>query len=125
MPRSQSQLGLFAALGPTSSSQLLRGTSSWTGDGWVGSFYPAGSQAADFLPYYAQRFPTVEIDTTFYRIPMAKTFEQWSDRTPKGFISSTSAELAFVRLASPSGVLASPNRPSRIHLHSTGWKIRQ
>jgi hypothetical protein len=65
---------------------LLLGTSSWTGDGWVGSFYPAGSQAADFLPYYAQRFPTVEIDTTFYRIPMAKTVEQWRDRTPKGFI---------------------------------------
>src|SRR5208283_2908301 len=37
MPRSQSQLGLFAALGPTSSNQLLLGTSSWTGDGWVGS----------------------------------------------------------------------------------------
>jgi len=86
MPRSQSQLGLFAALGPTSSNQLLLGTSSWTGDGWVGSFYPAGTQAADFLPYYAQRFPTVEIDTTFYRIPMAKTVEQWRDRTPKGFI---------------------------------------
>lgn len=61
------------------------GTSSWTGDGWVGSFYPANSKPQDFLSLYAQTFDTVEIDSTFYRIPSAKTVQQWNERTPKRF----------------------------------------
>lgn len=69
----------------TKESQFFLGTSSWTGGGWVGSFYPAGSKPTDFLPYYAEHF-TVEIDSTFYRIPAPKTVEQWRERTPKGFI---------------------------------------
>lgn len=65
--------------------QLFLGTFSWTGDCWVSSFYPAGTRPADFLSYYATRFNTVEIDSTFYRIPAARTIEQWRERTPKGF----------------------------------------
>ena len=52
----------------------------------MGSFYPAGSKPQDFLPLYAERFDTVEIDSTFYRIPAARTVEQWRERTPEGFI---------------------------------------
>src|SRR5437867_1631867 len=66
--------------------ELHLGTSSWTADGWVGSFYPTDSKPADFLEYYADQFNSVEIDSTFYRIPAAKTVEQWRDRTPTGFI---------------------------------------
>ena len=66
--------------------QLFLGTSSWTGDGWVGSFYPSGSKPADFLQHYAEYFNTVEIDSTFYRTPTASTVEQWRERTPKGFV---------------------------------------
>ena len=51
----------------------------------MGSFYPAGSKPQDFLPLYAKRFDTVEIDSTFYRIPAARTVEQWRERTPEGF----------------------------------------
>ena len=69
-----------------SSAQIRLGTSSWTGDGWVGSFYPAASKPQDFLPLYAERFDTVEIDSTFYRIPAASTVRQWRERTPDGFI---------------------------------------
>ncbi len=68
-----------------SSAQIRLGTSSWTGEGWVGSFYPAASKPQDFLPLYAERFDTVEIDSTFYRIPAARTVEQWRERTPTGF----------------------------------------
>lgn len=68
------------------SARIRLGTSSWTGDGWVDSFYPAGSKPQDFLPLYAERFDTVEIDSTFYRIPAARTVEQWRERTPEGFI---------------------------------------
>jgi len=65
--------------------RLLLGTSSWTGDGWVGSFYPPGCKPADFLGHYSKQFDTVEIDATFYRIPSAKMVEQWRERTPAGF----------------------------------------
>ncbi len=41
--------------------ELRLGTSSWTADGWVGSFYPDNCKPADFLPFYADRFNTVEI----------------------------------------------------------------
>ncbi len=66
--------------------QILLGTSSWTADGWEGAFYPAGTKPQDFLPIYADHFNTVEIDSTFYRVPTPKTVEQWKDRTPDGFI---------------------------------------
>jgi uncharacterized protein YecE (DUF72 family) len=69
-----------------SESRLFLGTSSWTADGWVGCFYPPGSRPADFLPEYAKHFNTVEIDSTFYRVPSVSTVKQWKDRTPAGFI---------------------------------------
>ncbi len=65
---------------------LLLGTSSWTADGWVGSFYPANAQPRDLLSIYAQRFNTVEIDSTFYRIPSAQMVRGWKERTPHDFI---------------------------------------
>lgn len=66
--------------------QLFLGTSSWTADGWVGSFYPPGCKPPEFLQYYCTRFNTVEIDSTYYRIPSAKTVEQWRDRTHAQFV---------------------------------------
>jgi uncharacterized protein YecE (DUF72 family) len=65
--------------------RIRLGTSSWTGEGWVGRFYPANAKPQDFLPIYAREFDTVEIDSTFYRVPSAKTVEQWRERTAKGF----------------------------------------
>ncbi len=65
--------------------QVRLGTFSWTADGWEGSFYPASTKDKDFLSEYARRFSTVEVDSTFYRIPAARTVEQWRERTPDGF----------------------------------------
>jgi len=45
------------------------GTSTWSTESWVGPFYPPGTPPAEFLPVYATHFRTVEIDTTYYRIP--------------------------------------------------------
>jgi uncharacterized protein YecE (DUF72 family) len=45
------------------------GTSAFTAAGWEGSFYPAGMKPADYLTYYATKFDTVEVDSTFYRTP--------------------------------------------------------
>lgn len=65
---------------------LRLGTSSWSSDDWVGSFYPLGTLPADFLPVYAQHFDTVEVDSTYYRIPSKSMVRNWRARTPPGFI---------------------------------------
>ncbi len=65
---------------------LYLGTSSWSAESWVGPFYPPGTPPADFLPFYATQFRTVEIDSTYYRIPSRKMVQGWRDRTPPGFI---------------------------------------
>ncbi|HXA76969.1 MAG TPA: DUF72 domain-containing protein, partial [Candidatus Acidoferrales bacterium] len=64
------------------------GTSAFTAAGWPGSFYPEGMKPADYLTYYATKFSTVEIDSTFYRTPSAKTVEGWRAKTPPGFMIS-------------------------------------
>jgi uncharacterized protein YecE (DUF72 family) len=62
------------------------GTSAFTADGWQGTFYPAGLKPVDFLGYYATQFSTVEVDSTFYRIPSAAAVKRWYSVTPPGFI---------------------------------------
>jgi uncharacterized protein YecE (DUF72 family) len=62
------------------------GTSSFTAAGWEGSFYPAGMRSADYLTYYATKFDTVEIDSTFYRTPSTATVNGWRQKIPEHFI---------------------------------------
>ena len=61
------------------------GTSGYNYPEWKGSFYPATLPAAKMLPYYAERFPTVEINYTFYRAPTEKILTGWSAATPDRF----------------------------------------
>jgi len=61
------------------------GTQGWNYDAWVGPFYPEGTRPVDFLSVYARAFDTVEVDSTFYAVPPAKTVRGWADRTPTGF----------------------------------------
>ena len=67
-------------------SNIHLGTSAFTAAGWEDSFYPKGMKAADYLTYYATKFDTVEVDSTFYRTPFAATVNGWERKTPKGFI---------------------------------------
>ena len=71
---------------PYSEPGLLLGTSSFTAAGWQGSFYPPGMQTRNFLSYYATRFKTVEIDSTYYGTPSASTVMNWFERTPQDFV---------------------------------------
>jgi uncharacterized protein YecE (DUF72 family) len=64
---------------------LWVGTSGYAYPEWRGSFYPEKMQTAKMLPYYAEHFPTVEINNTFYRMPNAKLLEGWSAQTPGNF----------------------------------------
>jgi len=61
------------------------GTSGYNYPEWKGSFYPQKLPAAKMLPYYAERFATVEINYTFYRMPSEKTVAGWSAETPEQF----------------------------------------
>lgn len=64
------------------------GTSSFTATGWEGSFYPRGLKSSDYLAYYAEHFNSVEVDSTFYACPSAKTVTGWFSKTPENFIFS-------------------------------------
>jgi uncharacterized protein YecE (DUF72 family) len=57
---------------------ILLGTFSFTASGWNGSFYPRGMKPSDYLRFNAERFRTVEVDSTFYACPTARTVENGS-----------------------------------------------
>ncbi len=61
------------------------GTSGWSYEHWAGRFYPAGLPSAERLAFYASRFPTVEVNATFYRLPSESMVRGWYDRTPPDF----------------------------------------
>jgi uncharacterized protein YecE (DUF72 family) len=61
------------------------GTSGYNYPEWRGTFYPEGFSTSKMFAYYAERFRTVEINATFYRMPTPKTTEGWRDQAPPGF----------------------------------------
>jgi uncharacterized protein YecE (DUF72 family) len=61
------------------------GTSGWSYPSWRGGFYPAGADPKTFLSFYAERFDTVELNTTGYRLPAEDQFKRWAEQTPDGF----------------------------------------
>jgi uncharacterized protein YecE (DUF72 family) len=61
------------------------GTSGWNYTAWRGSFYPPDMKPAGMLAYYAERFSTVEVNNTFYRMPTASLVESWAATVPARF----------------------------------------
>ena len=61
------------------------GTSGWSYPSWRGGFYPADAKPDGFLRFYAERFDTVELNTTGYRLPAEEQFGRWGEQTPAGF----------------------------------------
>lgn len=61
------------------------GTSAFTAAGWEGTFYPAGMKSSEYLSYYATKFDSVEVDSTFYRSPSPSTVRGWYSKTPEHF----------------------------------------
>jgi uncharacterized protein YecE (DUF72 family) len=64
---------------------LYVGTSGWSYPSWRPGFYPAGVKPAEFLGHYAERLPSVELNSTGYRIPAEDQFRRWADQTPAAF----------------------------------------
>ena len=62
--------------------EIRVGCSGWSTDDWRGVVYPADAPARTWFAHYAERFDTVELNTTFYRLPAASTVEAWADAGP-------------------------------------------
>jgi uncharacterized protein YecE (DUF72 family) len=65
---------------------LYVGTSGWQYRDWRNSFYPRGVAQSEWLRHYAERFATVELNNSFYRLPERATFERWRALTPDDFV---------------------------------------
>src|SRR5581483_9319614 len=64
---------------------LYVGTSGWSYPTWKPGFYPPGTPQSEFLRFYAERFDTVELNTTGYRLPEEERFRRWAAEVPEGF----------------------------------------
>jgi uncharacterized protein YecE (DUF72 family) len=62
------------------------GTCSWADEALSKYFYPPGTPSGARLPYYAEHFDTVEVDSTYYRLPVPEMVERWAERTPDDFV---------------------------------------
>jgi uncharacterized protein YecE (DUF72 family) len=67
------------------------GTCSWADDALTKHWYPPGVTPKQRLAYYAERFSTVEVDSTFYRVPGESMVRGWAERTPDGFVMHVKA----------------------------------
>jgi uncharacterized protein YecE (DUF72 family) len=67
--------------------RVLIGCSGWNYADWRGPFYPAkGCPTSRWLEFYAQNFPTVEINSTFYRLASRDAVARWVKQTPEDFV---------------------------------------
>ena len=71
--------------------QVFIGTSGWQYPDFSERFYPEDLEKTDQLSYYARKFPTVEINNTFYQLPKVATIQKWVDQTPDGFVFAIKA----------------------------------
>ncbi|HEY2219817.1 MAG TPA: DUF72 domain-containing protein [Gaiellaceae bacterium] len=67
------------------------GTCSWADEALTKHWYPKQVPAKERLPYYAERFSTVEVDSTYYRVPERSMVQGWADRTPEDFVMHVKA----------------------------------
>jgi len=72
-------------------SMLYLGTSGFSYDDWVGSFYPRGMPKREWLTYYAREFNTCEINSTYYALPKPSSLKAMTEKTGEGFLFSIKA----------------------------------
>jgi uncharacterized protein YecE (DUF72 family) len=73
------------------SAHVRIGTSGWHYKHWCGPFYDERMPASKMLPFYYNRFDTVEINNSFYRLPTSDAFRCWRESTPRGFCFAVKA----------------------------------
>jgi uncharacterized protein YecE (DUF72 family) len=67
------------------------GTCSWADEALTKHWYPPGTPAQARLPHYAEHYSTVEVDSTYYRVPTEQMVRGWAERTPAGFVMHVKA----------------------------------
>nr|WP_306823497.1 DUF72 domain-containing protein [Streptomyces sp. JJ66] len=95
---------------------VLVGTSGWQYRDWRGVLYPPGLPQRLWLEGYARRFPTVESNNAFYRLPAPETFAAWRERTPPGFVMALKASRFLTHIRR----LREPEEPVRRLLAHAG-----
>ena len=65
--------------------ELFAGSSGWSYPSWRPEFYPAGIANDAFLSFYSARLPSVELNSTGYRLPSEEQFARWASQVPAGF----------------------------------------
>ncbi len=83
-----------------SRARVRAGTSGFAFPEWRGAFYPPDLAGDRFLSYYAARLPTVEVNTTFYRMPSEGTLRAWAEQTPPGFLFAVKAHRRITHVKS-------------------------
>jgi uncharacterized protein YecE (DUF72 family) len=85
---------------------IFVGTSGWQYRDWRGRFYPDKLPQREWLPFFASRFATTELNNSFYRLPEASSFVRWREVTPDGFVMAVKASRFLThirRLRDPAG----------------------
>ncbi len=78
---------------------LRAGTSGFAFKEWKGSFYPSDLKADGMLGHYAGRFPTVEINNTFYQLPKEHVLRDWAAQVPDSFTFAIKASQRITHFA--------------------------
>jgi uncharacterized protein YecE (DUF72 family) len=73
------------------SAPVRLGTCSWADESLSKYWYPPGVKAGERLAWYATHFDTVEVDSTYYRLPVEEMVARWAERTPDGFVMHVKA----------------------------------
>jgi uncharacterized protein YecE (DUF72 family) len=79
------------------SARIRIGTCSWADEALSKHWYPKGIRPGDRLAWYAEHFDTVEVDSTFYRLPVEEMVARWAERTPPGFVMHVKAFALMTR----------------------------
>ena len=101
------------------SGKILVGTASWSDQGFVERWYPKKLPAGDRLPWYAEHFNLVEINSTFYSAPEPRMVERWCAATPDGFTFDVKLHQLF-SFHSTSAKLLPPDLQSRVETDAKG-----
>jgi uncharacterized protein YecE (DUF72 family) len=87
------------------SGKILVGTASWSGPGFLKRWYPEKLPAGDRLPWYAQHFELVEVNSTFYSVPEPRMVERWCAATPDDFTFDVKLHQLFSFHSTPAKLL--------------------
>ena len=101
------------------SGKILVGTASWSDPGFVKRWYPEKLPAGDRLPWYAQHFDLVELNSTFYSVPEPRMVERWCATTPDDFTFDVKLHQLFSFHSTPAKLLP-PDLRSREETDAKG-----